>query len=174
MIASVLLINFKPSASPKDEKTLKWRISCVFFFLFSGLIGIIFKFHQSADKVHTDEMMIFASAIATAGLAGIYLFKSKIKRGKKSGEAGCPKAKKSVLTVAIALSCGAVSCLYNRLNIYNAGTLPSVLFFPVFNGGVVMLSFLCGVILFKEKPNKLQILGVILGIIAIIFFGLGE
>ena len=42
-------------------------------------------------------------------------------------------------------------CVYNRLNIFLAGQLPSVVFCPTFNGSVILISTLCGLIFFKEK-----------------------
>ena len=65
------------------------------------------------------------------------------------------------------VACGAVGCIYNRLNITLTGTLPSVVFFPLFNGSVIVLSTLAGVILFGERLNRKQIYGILLGTAAL-------
>ena len=69
------------------------------------------------------------------------------------------------------LICGLVSCCYQRLNLDLAGKLPSVLFFPVFNGGVILLSSVTGWVFFREKLTKLQIFGLISGFISILVIG---
>ena len=175
MLAAVLLMNYRSEEEKECGKktTLHWRIYCILFFLFSGATGIIFRFHQQADKTNTDEMMIFASGIATVVLFGCFLCGKLVKsrqaiKEKTSFETQAADKKRGVVFL-VALLCGAVSCIYNRLNIFNAGILPSVLFFPLFNGGVVIFSFISGWLLFKEKPTKVQFFGALIGILAILF-----
>jgi multidrug transporter EmrE-like cation transporter len=41
-------------------------------------------------------------------------------------------------------------------------------FFPVYSGGAIVLSTLLGVIMFKDKISKNQVVGIILGIASIV------
>lgn len=67
---------------------------------------------------------------------------------------------------------GILSCVYNRLNIYLSGALNAVVFFPAFNGGVIMLSTVLSVVLLKEKLNFRTSIGILLGIAGICIIGI--
>lgn len=71
-----------------------------------------------------------------------------------------------------AVVCGALSCLYNSLNIVLAGKIDAILFFPAFNGGVIMLSAVLGLLICREKLTLKQKCGILLGIAAIILIGI--
>ena len=66
------------------------------------------------------------------------------------------------------LGSGLFGCVYNRLNIFLAGWLPSVVFYPTFNGAVILLSTLCGLLLFRERLRARQTIGMIAGIAALL------
>lgn len=180
MIVAILLINLKPNEKNENvaRTSLKWKIYSILFFILSAVVGIIFRLHQSVDAVNTNEMMIISSCVAAVALFVVFLIRFGIKRKKEmslveTGEAADRKQIKSIAIIAIL--CGVLSCVYNRLNIYNSGVLPSIIFFPIFNGGLVITSFVAGEVVFKEKASKLQVAGVIIGILAILvisrFFG---
>ena len=180
MLIAVLMINRSSNTDTekKDNGSFRWKLYCAMFFIFSAATGIIFRFHQTADKAHTDEMMIFSAIVATLMLCLIAAIRAVM---AKKDEGTCRQSEKAdkkakLILCAIAVASGIFSCVYNRLNIYNSGVLPSTFFFPVFNGGVVIGSLLVGIFFFKEKPSKIQLLGVCLGCLAIVtlsrFFGL--
>lgn len=58
--------------------------------------------------------------------------------------------------------------LANKLNTYIAGGFPSVKTFPIVNGGRILLTTILCTLLFKEKTNLKQKVGIIIGFIAII------
>jgi drug/metabolite transporter (DMT)-like permease len=74
--------------------------------------------------------------------------------------------------VLLALVSGLLSCVYNRLNIYLAGNIDAVIFFPSFNGGVIILSALLSVLLLREKLNIKQIFGLLSGAAGICIIGI--
>lgn len=213
MLAAVFLITYRPrreSTEQKQKLTWKWKIYAAFFFLFSALTGIIFRFHQAADAARTDEMMIFASAVVIALLAilgsGAALFGRRRRPaaenapvaeqasaeqasaeqqsavqpsdgGTAAAESGVLPVKKRLLAAgALTLACGVAGCVYNRLNIYLSGAMANAVFFPLFNGGNIILSTLAGWLLFREKLSKMQIVGIACGMAAVVlvsnFFGL--
>lgn len=169
MIVSVFLVTYRKRSDADGALTLKWKIYCALFFLFSAGTGIVFRLHQSADAGNTNEMMIVSAAFATALLFAVYGARLLGKK-KPAAAAECALSRKKQLAVyaAVTVACGAFSCLYNRINIYLSGAMQSTVFFPVFNGGVVILSFFAGWAFFKEKPNALKIIGSVAGFIAII------
>jgi len=176
MLISVFMINYTPKSvgEQKQKFSLKWKIYCAMFFIFSAATGIIFRFHQTVDKFYTNEMMILSATVSFAILLFIFLLELGIRKKEIKDKIeddnvnSCISEK--VVVAFLAIACGICSCVYNRLNIYNSGTLPSTLFFPIFNGGVVILSFFAGWGLFKEKPTKIQFFGVGLGFLALLMF----
>ena len=215
MLAAVFLITYRPrreNTEQKQKPTWKWKIYAAFFFLFSALTGIIFRFHQVADAARTDEMMIFASAVVIALLAilgsGAALFGRRRRAaaenipaeenasaaestpaaeqqsavqpsdgGPAAAESGVLPVKKRLLAAgALTLACGVAGCVYNRLNIYLSGAMANAVFFPLFNGGNIILSTLAGWLLFREKLSKMQMAGIACGMVAVVlvsnFFGL--
>lgn len=198
MLAVVFAITWRPHRAESDKKqklTGKWAVYAGAFFFFSALTGIIFRFHQAADAVHTDEMMIFASAVVIAFLgilsAGSFLFKRRRRmnaedcRGgdtnardggdadaRDGGDAnardGIPVRRRTLALCALTAACGVAGCVYNRLNIYLSGAMANAVFFPLFNGGNIILSSLAGRIFFREKLSGLQIVGIVCGMFAVI------
>lgn len=209
MLAAVFLITYRPRRENTEQKqklTWKWKIYAAFFFLFSALTGIIFRFHQAADAARTDEMMIFASAVVIALLAilgsGAALFGRRRRAAAENipaeenasaaeqqsavqpsdggtvaaGSAVLPVKKRLLAAGALTLACRVAGCVYNRLNIYLSGAMANAVFFPLFNGGNIILSTLAGWLLFRETLSKMQIVGIACGMAAVVlvsnFFGL--
>jgi len=56
---------------------------------------------------------------------------------------------------------GFTTCVFIRLNLYLSNVLPSAIFFPVANAGIIILSTLIGFVFFKEKLKPIQISGII-------------
>ena len=88
----------------------------------------------------------------------------------KGGEVTLDK-KEKLIFIRYALISGLLSCLYNRLNIYLCSVLDGVIFFPVFNGGVILLSALLAIRMLNEKLLLRQVLGVLSGILGICLIG---
>lgn len=146
--------------SPKNDRAKKsWKLWCGAFFVCSAAVGIIFKLHQRSEAAENINGMMFCAAITSAVI--LILLSALTAKGRK-----LPKPlPKSALPYL--LGCGLVSCLYNRLNIFLAGSLPSVVFYPLFNGSVILISTLCGVFLFRERLKLSQTVGIIIGAAAL-------
>jgi hypothetical protein len=80
------------------------------------------------------------------------------------------KTEKFVWSKASLCSVCAGACfgMASMLNTLLAGRLPSTLIFPTYNVGLMMMSLIFGIILFKEKPNKGQLVSFGLGIATIL------
>lgn len=162
IIGTILLITaLFLSISPKAEKAKRsWKLWCMLFFLCSGAVGIIFKFHQASENAaQVNGMMLVASITSAVAFA----LTSVIVSNKQLH--GSPKIPQCA--VVFILCCGIASCGYNRLNISLTGLLPSIVFFPTFNGSVILLTSLLSAIFFKEKLKKAQLIGLILGVFAL-------
>ena len=64
---------------------------------------------------------------------------------------------------------GACVAVNNKLNLYLSGVMDSAVFFPIVNGGGLVLTTVAAFLLFKEKLTKKQWVGLIVGICAVVF-----
>ena len=154
MIALFLII------SPKsDQATRTWKLWCAGFFVCSAAVGIIFKLHQRSDSAAKISEMMLAAALTSAVVFIAAAFAASGRRRLPALPAGA---------WPYILGSGLFGCVYNRLNIFLAGRLPSVVFYPTFNGAVILLSTLCGLLLFRERLRARQTIGMIAGIAALL------
>lgn len=158
-LAILLLIFFIYISLKKDkdaEFNRQWIIYCVLAFVFQGIIGIIQKIHQSSS--HKDELMIF---LAVAFLFSCAFSGVISKRGKT-------ELKFSKTEYTFAAICGVCTFLMNYINLKLSGLIPSQIFFPLVNGGAIILTSIVSVVIFKEKMNKQQLIGLIGGLVSLI------
>ncbi len=146
----------------KGEKiSLKWLVFSSLFFLAGGGVGILYMLFGASDsKTEINGMMFCAACVA---FVLYFLVGFVINLVNKNP---CPKIHKSGLVFI--LLCGIASCTNMRLNLYLSTVIPSVVFFPLSNGSVVILSALSVMLLYKEKLRKIQMLGMVIGLAALV------
>ena len=162
LMCGIILTTYK---RPEGEMKRIWKIAAPLFLICGAGVGLTFKaFGKAGASAYAGDMMLLAALIMLMSYSGIYL--------------ALPK-KRAVAEVAgdgafllLALASGALSCIYNRLNVYLSGALDGVIFFPSFNGGVVILSTLLGVFLLKEKLSHRQLSGIVAGVVGICIIGI--
>ena len=64
---------------------------------------------------------------------------------------------------------GVCVALNNKYNLYLSGVMDSAVFFPIVNGGGLLLATLAAVLLFRERLSKKQWIGVFFGIASVVF-----
>ncbi len=143
-----------------------WVLYCVFFFIFAAGVGIIFKCFSKASKSGAGDMMLIA-AITMALLFGTKVLADYLK-DRKTGENTVLPTKEILI---IALASGIFNCLYNRLNVSLAGLFPAAIFYPCFNGGVILMSLALSIIILKERISVRQAVGLTLGTAAVLVIG---
>lgn len=155
--------------SGEDEKqaNLKWLLLCVVAFAATGGIGVMQKVHQSSR--YRDELTAFLVIAFFASAAFCAVFAALFKKRESQSDRGKATAGKGWLFLTVILASGASSAVNNKLNLYLSGVMDSAVFFPVVNGGGLVLNTLAAVLLFREKLSVKQWIGVVLGIIAVIF-----
>ncbi|MEE1050206.1 MAG: GRP family sugar transporter [Clostridia bacterium] len=159
LIISIIICTYEKS---ELKNTRGWIICCVLFFVFAAAVGVIFKAYSKTGE-NINNMMLFASILMTIFLA----ISSAAVRDKTKSHTKVEKAYISKLIL-----CGIISCFYNRINIYLSGAMDSVVFFPSFNGGTIILSAVVGIFAFKEKLKKKQLFGIVMGIASILIIGI--
>ena len=145
----LLVISFVLIANPKADASVtgRWLFYGVLSFLLSGVFGLIQKFHQSSSHKHElDEFLIVA--FMTAALCFLLLF---IRNRRLKGIPLSFSMKSKVLVMAAL--CGICLGACNKLSLYLIGVMPSVIFFPLVNGGNVVCSALVALIVFRERPR---------------------
>ena len=127
-------------------------------------MSVVFKLYRaSPGKDEIYEMMMVAYGVA----GGLLL---TVSVGNRQGAAVVRRVLKRDMAWLLVL-CTVSSTVYNRLNIYLSGAMDSVVFFPIFNGGVILLATLCGIWFYGEKLQARQILGLGIGTVSIILIG---
>lgn len=150
-------------AQPAKNNPLWWLYS-LFAAVAMGGIGIIQSTYQMS--VYKSESISFLklSFLFTALIYfAIWLFLQRT-------ESSFPPKSTALYQSAIS---GVSMAGVHVINLNLAGTLPKAVFFPVANGGVILLTLLFSVLLFRERITKLQWLGLLFGIAALCLIGIG-
>lgn len=166
LIVVSLLLCVRPGRGEKKPSP-RWLLHSAVFFLAGGMVGILYMlFGASSAAGEINGMMLCAAVTACAlyALLGLCFGKG----------AGRPRVRMEKSWAPFILLCGVASCAYMRMNLYLSTVIPSVVFFPVANGAVVIFSTVTGVVLFKERLTPAQLTGMLLGLAALVITGSGS
>lgn len=152
----------------KEEKTTskKWYFYIVILFFATGFIGIMQKIHQSS--LYKGELNGFL--VISFFISFLYSLFCYLRQSKPAGRNRMEIIKTDLtLNVWLIIFISAISiALNNKINLYLSGTMKSAIFFPIVNGGGLMLTAISSQIIFKEKLDAQKWLGIIIGIIAVV------
>ena len=163
-----LVLSVKKDTADEKKAAARWLILCFITCFATGGIGILQKLHQSSDyKDELTAFLIIAFAFSFVfSAANIAVIKLKsLKSG--TGKVVFLKKKPSLpILIAFFAVAGIGVALNNMINLYLSGTVPSAIFFPIVNGGGLILTTLASVFFFRERLTKLQWVGIALGFVA--------
>ncbi len=147
----------------KNKVSLVWLAFIAAATFLSGIIAIVQTMHQTSEyKGELSNFLVLAFALCTVisilGYA-FYLIKGK-KHEKKTSE----KPMEKIVPVICGLNVG----LLNRCTLYLSGALPSIVFFPVYNAAVVILTGFFASFLYNEKLETRQKVCLVLSIIPLV------
>lgn len=151
--------------SQEKEKTTKsyYFIPLVIAMFASGGLGIVQKLQQKSAYAEQKSIFLLIAFTLAAVISLIFSLLAK-----KQGDTSFRRGKLMVAScVGLFFGC----C--NLLNTSLAGLLDSAIFFPTLNIGVILLSMICGVIFFKEKISKKELVVLILGGVSILLLNFG-
>ena len=77
-------------------------------------------------------------------------------------------SKSTIFVIVAGIIIGAV----NKINLYLSGVMVSYIFFPIVNGGVIILSSLAAITVFREKLSRNQLIGLLFGIASVLCLGI--
>lgn len=160
VVTFVLAVN--PQANEKKGTRL-WYVWGAVAFLMTGAIGVMQKIHQSGT--HKDELGGF---LVVAFLFS-FLFSSCLAFVSYRKERGTAKGSLLPLPMlAVLVICGVGVALNNKWNLYLSGVMDSAIFFPVVNGGGLVLVTAGAAVFFREKLAVRQWIGIGCGILSVI------
>ena len=167
MLTSIVL-----SANGKDDGkkvNLKWFVLAFIAFLLTGAIGIMQKIHQSSEyKAEINAFLIIAFIVSAAISTVFALIKLRSSRKNNEGSSLADAKKLKYILLAIMAIGGICTAANNKFNLFLSGALPTAIFFPIYNVGILILTTLSAIVIFKERLSLKQWIGVVIGIISVI------
>lgn len=156
LLISMFLIN-KPV---KGERfSIKWLIFALLALLGNGMCTITQKMHQ---QVHNNEFKneFMLVALSVSFIVSMFLAVLNERRFIKS-----------YIKVGIipALLCGLMNGAVNLFVMILNNLIPASVMFPLISAGGIMVVYILSKIFYKEKLSKLQFIGLIVGIISVVF-----
>ena len=169
---ALMLVSIVLSANGKSDGkriNLKWFILSFIAFLLTGAIGIMQKIHQTSDYKAELSAFLVIAFVTSALISAIFAFIKRNKANVAASESKSQGGKKIALTLlsvmAVAGLCVAAN---NKFNLYLTGVLPTAIFFPIYNVGILILTTLSAIFIFKERLSLKQWIGVAIGIISVV------
>ena len=149
----------------ENAMSFKWLVLTAGGFLMWGLVGVCQQIHQSSAYAGEINAFLFFSFIMMAVILWLFFLVCK-KRGDAQNY--CVKSRPTVFVLLSGVANGAI----NLINLFLAGVMPGIIFFPIVSGGVIILSGMAAIIVFKEWMDKKQAAGVVIGVISVILLGI--
>lgn len=160
MLLSIWMLREKKAAESSVGRT--WMVMVGLCFLLSGAAGVIEKvFGTSPAK---DERETFLALACSIMLALSVVGRLSLRGREKS------VSRRRLLLLG---SCsGAVISVYTQVNLTLAGTLDSLIYYPVANGGALFLTVFIAATVFHERPSVRRAAGFFLGLLSVVLLSL--
>lgn len=167
MLASFVLA--AKNDTEEKKANLKWLFLCLITFAATGSIGVMQKVHQSSAYREELNAFLIIAFVSSAILCTIFAVLLKRLESQPADEKNHTNKKHLWILLGMMLASGVCVAVNNKFNLYLSGVMDSAVFFPIVNGGGLVLTTLAAVLLFKEKLTKKQWIGVIVGIASVVF-----
>ena len=169
---ALMLVSFVLAAKSDVEErkaNLKWLLLCLVTFAATGAIGIMQKVHQSSEYREELNAFLIIAFISSAVFCGILALGLKMREAAETVADEQERGKFSWLLLVVIFANGVTVAVNNKFNLYLSGVMDSAVFFPIVNGGGLVLTTLAAVLLFRERLTKKQWVGVVFGIASVVF-----
>ena len=162
----IMLLSLKMLYEPGEgdiPASKKWSIMAVICFLLSGMAGVIEKIHQTSYARDERLMFLFCACIIMflLSISGVLVL-------RKKEEHSVSKSSRLLLGT---LS-GIVVSVYSQTNLTLAGTLDSLIYYPIANGGALLLTVFFAAAIFHEKLSKRRLAGFAAGILSVVLLSI--
>ena len=139
-------------------------ILAVISMLFASGVGIVQKIFAAVYGKNGQNEYVFLAFMFMAFFGVLVKFTICRRNKKENKDAYSAVGRFYMFACAMALCVAVV----NKLNVILITVLPGVLYFPVYAAGTVLCSAICSRIILKEKLTKLQWVGIVCGVAAIV------
>lgn len=162
------------SRSERSGSGRRWVAYALLATLSSGVVGLIQKLHQSSEhKAELGGFLLLAMGISLIlSLAIVFIGAGKSTVAPEKNQIRATAEEISRAGFVRAVLCGLCLGSANILNLTLTGIIPAVIFFPVFNGSVVLASTALARVICREKVTKKQAFGLLLGLCGIVLIAL--
>lgn len=160
LMIAVILCTYKKQEAVFEKRRIG---NVILFFILASGVGIVLKaFSKYGEGAKSSDMIMISGVTMILCYTILCALTGSFKRKNKERKKGF---------CLYALGSGALSCSYNSLNAVLSGALPGAVFFPVFNGGVILLSAVLSAVFCREKITLKTTVGLVTGIIGIVIIG---
>lgn len=136
--------------------TLLFALISVAIFFINGLTGVIAKAHQLDSAAVDEASFTVLSSLLTAFFSAIVLLFLFLFDREKTVASLRPAVKPRPLLWSALV--GVAAHTGNFLHLLAASTLPASVQFPIVSGGVIVLSALASILIFREKMSRVDAL----------------
>ena len=136
--------------------TLLFALISVAIFFVNGLTGVIAKAHQLDSAAVDEASFTVLSSLLTAFFSAIVLLFLFLFDREKTVDSLRPAVKPRPLLWSALV--GVAAHTGNFLHLLAASTLPASVQFPIVSGGVIVLSALASILIFREKMSRVDAL----------------
>ena len=161
LIVSLMLVTLKGDEG-SVRPTFKWAVFAALSFIGNGMCGTVQKVQQlDFDGKYKSEFMIVALGISAVFLLLFVLIYERRDLGYN--------IKKGGYICAISGVCNG-GCNFFMMML--AGMLPASVMYPVISAGGTIATSLAALLIYKEKMSRRQLIGLGLGVLAIVFLNI--
>ena len=168
LVLMVITFILSVDLSENSGMSLKWILVVAGSFIGMGMIGVFQTVHQVSEYAFEINGFLFWAFVFSFIMFYFLYVPYSIKNKKENIKI----EKYSLTDWVLILVTGIIIAAINLINLYLSGAMPSVIFFPIVNGGVIVLSGIASIVIFKEKLPPKKIAGLIIGIIATCLIGI--
>ena len=155
----VITIFLSVDLKKDSQMSLKWLFYAILSMISWGVVGIFQYEHQTSEFAHEIKGFLLYSFVILTVKFGILYFVIPRKQGENFNYI------KSKTTPLMIIS-GVIFAVVNEINLYLSGVMKPIIFFPLVNGGVIVLGAIASLFVFREKLNKRQLAGIFAGVIS--------
>ncbi len=163
----LMLVTFVLSCELKGNTrvSVKWLFAAFGSFLGWGLVGVCQQLHQNSEYAgELTGFLLWTFIFSTVFFGILFVFSKKEKAEVEQQKKGFP-------AILLMLFTGAAIGAINEINLYLSGAMNPVIFFPIVNGGVILLSGIAAICVFREKLSIKQWWGLVAGFASIMCLG---
>lgn len=166
--AAILLQGLASGHGGRGGPTGRFFLLCLAIFVINGMTGVISQTHAIEPQGVDEWSFLFYSSTLTAAFAAL-LLAARLRPGRHSGGEGLrPLLSWRPLLLAAALSlCNHAG---NLLILHAAPHVDASVQFPLISGGTIALSALAALLLFREKPSRLEAVAILGACLSTVLF----